>query len=60
MDLVLVCVWEDTESGLIEIIPLICTWGPYPALLQPESPQGVQSEVAEVADGLMAMTSFVY
>ena len=37
------------ESGLIEIIPLICTsavWGQYPVLSHPESLQGALSGVA--------------
>ena len=51
------------ESGLIEIIPLICTLtiqGQYPAFLHPESRQGAPLGVAAKADGLMATTSFVY
>ena len=42
------------ESGLTEIIPLICTsaiWGQHPMLSQPESPQGASSGVVAVADG---------
>ena len=42
------------ESGLTEIIPLICTsatWGQHPVLSQPESPQGAPSGVVAVADG---------
>ena len=37
------------ESGLTEIIPLICTstiWGQHPVLSHPESPQGAPSGVA--------------
>ena len=37
------------ETGLTEIIPLICTltiWSQYPVFLPPESPQGAQSEAA--------------
>ena len=37
------------ESGLTEIIPLICTsavWGQYPVLSHPESLQGALSGVA--------------
>ena len=37
------------ESGLLEIIPLICTltiWGQYPVFHHPESPQGAQLGVA--------------
>ena len=51
------------ESGLIEIVPLICTLatqGQYPAFLHPESPQGSQLGMDAVAGGLMAATSFVY
>ena len=51
------------ESGLIKIIPLICTLttqGLYPAFLHPESPQGSQLGVTTVADGLIAAKSFVY
>ena len=36
-------VWVDAKSGLIKIIPLICTlaiWGQYPVLSHPESPPG--------------------
>ena len=43
------------ESGLIEIIPLICTlalWGQYPVLSHPESLQGAPSVVAAVTEGL--------
>ena len=35
---------EDAKSGLIEIIPLVCTSairGQYPVFSHPESPQGV-------------------
>ena len=42
------------ESGLTEIILLICTsaiWDQYPVFSHPESPQGVLSGVAVVADG---------
>ena len=38
-------------SGLIEIIPLTCTWatwGQDPCVLHPESPQGAQSRMALV------------
>ena len=51
------------ESGLIEIIPLICSLtllGQYPIFLHPESPQGAQLGVAAVAAGLMAGISLVY
>ena len=51
------------ESGLIEIIPLLCTLtiqGQYPVFLHPESPEGAQLGVAAVADDLMATASFVY
>ena len=51
------------ESGLIEIIPLICILaieGQYPAFFHPESPQGAQLGAAAVADSLVATTSFVY
>ena len=49
------------ESGLIEIIPLMCTLailGQYSAFLHPESPKGARVGVALVAAGLMATTSF--
>ena len=39
----LIYVWVDAKSGLIKIIPLICTlaiWGQYPVFSHPESPQG--------------------
>ena len=46
------------ESGLIEIIPLICTsavWGQYPVFSHPETPQGAPFwGGAAMADGLMA------
>ena len=51
------------ESGLTEIIPLICTlaiWGQHPVLSYPESSQGALLGSAVVADGLMAATFFVY
>lgn len=41
------------ESGLTEIIPLICTsalWGQYPVLSHPDSPQGPSLEVAARAE----------
>ena len=41
------------ESGLTEIIPLICTsaiWGQYPVFSHPESPQGALSGMAAAAD----------
>ena len=47
------------ESGLLEIIPLICALTlqcQHPAFLHPESPQGAQSVgggAASVAEGLM-------
>ena len=50
------------ESGLTEIIPLMCTlaiYGQYLVLSHPESPQGTQLGASSVADGLMA-TLFVY
>ena len=50
------------ESGLTEIIPLMCTlaiYGQYLVLSHPESPQGTQLGASSVADGLMA-TPFVY
>ena len=43
MNLVLFYVWEDAKSGLVEIIPLICTsaiLGQCPVLSHPEYPQG--------------------
>ena len=46
MNLVLFCVWEDTNSGLIEIIALRWTsaiWSQYPVLSPPGSPQGIHS-----------------
>ena len=49
-------------SGLIEIIPLICTsatWGQYSAFLHPESPQGAQLGVTAVAQGLAVGSLFV-
>ena len=51
------------ESGLIEIIPLICTsanYGQYPVLFHPEFPQGAPLGAVVMVDGLMAATSFVY
>ena len=39
------------DSGLTEIIPLICTsaiWGLYPVFSHPEFPQGLLSKVAAV------------
>ena len=50
------------ESGLIGIIPLICTsavWGQDPAFLHPESPEGAQLGAAAVASGLLATAFFV-
>ena len=50
------------ESGLTEIIPLICTsaiWGQYPAFLHPESPQGSQVGVTAVAEGWAVGSPFV-
>ena len=50
------------ESGLTEIIPLICTsaiWSQYPAFLHPESPQGAQLGVIAVAEGLAVGSPFV-
>ena len=47
------------EAGLIEIIPLICTFtgqGQYPDFPHPKSPQGA---TAAGAAGMMAATSFV-
>ena len=41
-------VWEDAKSGLIEIIPLICTsaiWVQQPVFSHPQPPQGALSEV---------------
>ena len=41
------------ESGLTEIIPLICTsaiWGQYPVFSHPELPRGASSEVVAAAD----------
>ena len=51
------------ESGLTEIIPLMCTlaiWGQYPPFFHPEAPQGAPLGLAAVAEGLMAATSLVY
>ena len=54
------------ESGLIDIIPLVCTltiYGQYPAFLHLESPAFFHlrvAAVAAVAAGLMPATSFVY
>ena len=50
------------ESGVIEIIPFVCTsalWGQFPVFLHPESPQGAQLGTAAVAEGLVAATSYV-
>ena len=46
------------ESGLIEIIPLICTltvWGQCPAFFRPESPQGAQLWMVPLFEGKMAI-----
>ena len=67
MNLAFFCVWEDPDSGLTEIIPLICTsalWGQDPAFLHPESPPSGPLGVgvggmAAVADGLMAGNLFL-
>ena len=51
------------ESGLTELIPLICTLniqGQHPVFLHLESPWGAQVRADAVADGLMATTAFVY
>ena len=51
------------ESGLIEILPLMCAltlWGQHPAFLHPESPLGAHTGVPAGAPGLMAAASFVY
>lgn len=43
---------KGPKSGLIEIIPLLCTWlskGQYPVLLHSEFPQGAQLWVAAEA-----------
>ena len=51
------------ESGLTEIIPLICILtiqGQYPTFLHPESPRGAQLGMAEVNAGLVVATLFVY
>ena len=51
------------ESGLTEIIPLMCTsavWGQCPAFLHPETPQGAQLGAAALAALLRAATSLVY
>ena len=57
------CVWEDaSDSGLPEIIPLICTlaiWGQCTVLSHPESPQGSPLGWLS-ADGLVVAASFVY
>ena len=50
------------ESGLIEIIPLMCAsavWGQCPVFLHPESLLGAAG-VAAGADGLMPPRSFAY
>ena len=44
------------ESGLTEIIPLMCTsalWGQHPVLSHPESSQGAGLEEAAAAEGLV-------
>ena len=49
------------KSGLIEIIPLICTSGicsQFPIFLHTESPQGAQLGVTVEAAGIKATTSF--
>ena len=41
------------ESGLTEIIPVLhvsASWGQYPGLAHPESPQGAPLEVAAVVE----------
>ena len=48
-------------SRLTEIIPLICTsatWGQYPVLSHPESPQGAPSGMATAAEGLAVGSPF--
>ena len=50
------------ESGLTEIIPLICTlavWGQNPVFSHPELPQGAPAQRL-YCDGLMAAMSFVH
>lgn len=50
------------ESGLIEIIPLMCTsalWDQCPVFSHPESPQGALLGVVAMVKGLLAAMSFV-
>ena len=50
------------ESGLTEIIPLICTsaiWGQYPVFSHPGFPQGSLAPLG-VLQSLMTVTSFDY
>ena len=54
MNLAFFCVWEDADSGLTEIIPLICTsalWSQDPVFLHPESPPGAPLGVGVGGDG---------
>ena len=50
------------ESGIIEIIPLICAsaiWGQYPILSHPDSPQDAGFGLAAVAESLAVGSPFV-
>ena len=50
------------ESGLTEIVPLICSstiWGQYPVLFHLESPQGALSGAAAAVDCYMAGILFL-
>ena len=63
-NLVLFYAQKDAKSGLIEIIPLICTsaiWGQYPVFSYSEYPQGATlwGGVSSVADGLMVGILFL-
>ena len=52
--------WKMQESGLTEIILLMCTsaiWGQYHVLSHPESPQGTQLGVAAVAEGRLFVST---
>lgn len=59
MNVVLFLNEKIRETGLIEIIPRICTfsylWGRYP-VFSTLNPQDTQVRVTSVADGLMAAT----
>ena len=54
MNLAFFCVWEDPDSGLTKIIPLICTsalWSQDPVFLHPESPPSGPLGVEVGGDG---------